>query len=115
MTENDARAFAARWIDDWNSHDLDRILAHYAEDIVFLSPYARKLVGAGRVEGKAALRAYWAKGLAALPDLKFTLVATLVGDEALTILYTNQRGQRVAETCEFGAAGQVTRSYGCYE
>ena len=115
MTEGDLHDFARRWIADWNSHDLERVLAHYADDIVFLSPYARKLTGDGRVVGKAALRAYWAKGLAAIPDLAFTHLATLVGDAAVTILYANQRGQRVAETCEFGADGLVTRSYGCYE
>ena len=29
-------AFAAEWIAAWNAHDLDRILAHYAEGIVFV-------------------------------------------------------------------------------
>ena len=30
--------FAKEWIDAWNSHDLDRILAHYAEDIEISTP-----------------------------------------------------------------------------
>jgi hypothetical protein len=47
MTIDDARAFAAEWIAAWNSHDLDRILSHYAGDIVFLSPFAQQLVGNG--------------------------------------------------------------------
>jgi hypothetical protein len=58
MTIDEARAFAAEWIAAWNSHDLDRVLSHYAANIVFLSPFAQQLVGNGRVSGLPALRAY---------------------------------------------------------
>ncbi len=27
--------FAQDWQDGWNSHDLDRIMAHYHEEVVF--------------------------------------------------------------------------------
>jgi ketosteroid isomerase-like protein len=114
MTIDDARAFAAEWIAAWNSHDLDRVLSHYAADIVFLSPFARELVGNGRVCGLPALRAYWAKGLAARRDLKFELIDVRVGHDCLTILYRNHRGQQAAETCEFGVDGKVIRSFACY-
>ena len=40
MTEDEARSFAADWIEAWNSHDLDRIMTHYAEDLVLVSPIA---------------------------------------------------------------------------
>jgi ketosteroid isomerase-like protein len=33
-----AERFAADWIAAWNSHDLDVILSHYADDVVFHSP-----------------------------------------------------------------------------
>lgn len=114
MTGEEARAFAAEWIEAWNSHDLERILAHYAADIVFLSPVAHKRVGNGRVTGTAALRSYWAQGLAAQPDLAFELIDVLVGYECLTILYRNHRGQTAAETFEFGGDGKVVRSFACY-
>jgi len=114
MTIDEARAFAAEWIAAWNSHDLDRILSHYAGDIVFLSPFAQQLVGNGRVSGLPALRAYWAKGLAAQLDLKFEFIDVRVGHDCLTILYRNHRGQQAAETCEFGADGKVIRSFACY-
>jgi len=45
------KAFADDWVDSWNSHDLDRILAHYDSEIVFLSPIALQTVGNGRVAG----------------------------------------------------------------
>ena len=114
MADLDAAAFAASWIDAWNRHDLEHILSHYAHDIVFLSPIARQLTGDGRVSGLDALRAYWGKGLKAFPDLKFELLQALRGDNCLTILYRNQRGQSVAETVEFGSDGKVIRSFACY-
>lgn len=114
MTQDDAHAFAADWIAAWNSHDLPRILSHYAEGIEFLSPNAHRLVGDGRVVGMEALRAYWTLGLARQPDLRFEFEEVLVGHQCLTILYRNHRGQRVAETVEFGSDRKVIRSAACY-
>jgi ketosteroid isomerase-like protein len=37
MTSGEAQAFADEWIAAWNSHDLDRVLSHYAPEVVFLS------------------------------------------------------------------------------
>lgn len=110
----DPADFAAEWIAAWNGRDLDRILSHYAEDIVFLSPNAERVTGNGRVMGLGALRSYWRRGLDAQPHLHFEFESVLVGHEALTILYRNHRGQQVAETVEFDAAGKVTRSVACY-
>ena len=110
----DTKSFVQDWISSWNSHDLERILSHYAPSIVFLSPIAQNLIGNGRVEGLEALRNYWRQGLAANPTLKFDLLETLDGHSCLTILYRNHRGQTVAETFEFGADGKVVRSFACY-
>jgi hypothetical protein len=114
MAEADAGSFATEWMDAWNSHDLKRIVSHYAPDIVFLSPIAQQMIGNGRVSGMDTLREYWALGLKANPDLKFELIEVLRGHECLTILYRNHRGQSVAETVEFGADGKVVRSCACY-
>lgn len=114
MTKEDAQTFAADWIAAWNAHDLDAILAHYADEIVFLSPVAQARVGDGRVVGIPALRAYWSGGLAAQPDLRFELTQVLVGHDCLTLAYRNHRGQDVTETFEFDANGKVIRSFACY-
>jgi ketosteroid isomerase-like protein len=37
--------FASDWIAAWNSHDLDRILAHYEDDFEMTSPLIVALVG----------------------------------------------------------------------
>ena len=110
----DTDAFAAAWIADWNSHDLDRILAHYAEEIVFNSPKAKIITGDGVVRGIAALRAYWTKGLASRPNLKFELEETFVGHASLTLVYRAENGSRAAETVIFDDARKVVRSTACY-
>lgn len=109
-----AQAFAHEWIAAWNAHDLDRILAHYAPDIVFLSPVAQQRVGNGRVAGIPALHAYWGPALTAGSTLKFELTDVLTGHDCLTILYRNQKGQSVAETCEFDGTCKIVRSFACY-
>ena len=70
----DFDAFAEAWEAAWNSHDLDRILAHYSEAVTFRSHKAMRRVGTGELQGKTALRAYWAKALAAQPNLSFVVV-----------------------------------------
>ncbi len=44
LTQQQAQDFAQDWIEAWNSHDLDRILAHYDEHVVLVSPIAAKLL-----------------------------------------------------------------------
>jgi len=114
MTSAEARAFADEWIAAWNGHDLDRILSHYAADIVLLSPGALRRIGNGRVVGMAALRGYWGQVLSNEPHLKFQLGEVRVGHECLTILYRNHRGQQGAETFEFGKGDKVVRSFACF-
>lgn len=103
IDEKFARAFAAEWIDAWNAQDLDRVLAHYADDFEMRSPLIVTIAGepSGRLKGKAAVRAYWTKGLQLLPDLHFKLVSILVGVEGLTLMYRGHRGL-VAEVFRFG-------------
>ena len=62
----DAEAFAQNWIRDWNAHDLDAIMDHYDESIVFRSPLIAKILGdpSGEIRGRERLRSYFAKGLA---------------------------------------------------
>lgn len=110
----DPHAFAEEWAAAWNAHDLERILGHYAPDVVFLSPVAQARLGAGRLVGLDALRTYWGKGLAAYPDLKFTALGVYGGHESLAIRYENQLGRDVIETFEFGVDGKVIRSCACY-
>lgn len=110
----DPEDFGAEWIAAWNSRDLDRIVSHYADDVVFRTPRAVSLVGTGVIEGKAALRAYWTKALEVAQELHFDLQRVYAGHGVVTIAYSNHRGQMAAETCEFGPDGLVVRSAACY-
>ncbi|MEL6887343.1 MAG: nuclear transport factor 2 family protein [Pseudomonadota bacterium] len=110
----DYAAFAEEWEAGWNSHDLDRILAHYSEDVIFRSQKAMRLVGNGELRGKAALRAYWAKALEAQPDLSFVVVDVLRGHGMMVITYRNQRDVLAAETLQFGPDGLVIEASACH-
>ncbi len=106
--------FANRWIADWNSHDLDRIVSHYAEDAEFRSPRAAERLGEGVVRGHEALRAYWAPALENRPDLEFYLKEAFVGHRAISIHYGDELGRDVVETLLFGEGGKAIFGCGCY-
>jgi acyl-CoA thioesterase FadM/ketosteroid isomerase-like protein len=94
MSEAAAQRFARTWIDAWNRHDAEAVLAHYAEDAAFLSPKAERFAGSSRIEGKPALRAYWQTALAQLSSLRFTLDAAFWSprSQTLTVLYQAELG-----------------------
>ena len=110
-----ALEFAKAWEDGWNSHDLNTIMEHYREDIVFRSQKAVALVGVGEIHGKAALRAYWAAALARQPDLKFCVQDVFVGHEMMVISYLNHRGVLAAETLYKDAQGNVFLAAACHK
>jgi ketosteroid isomerase-like protein len=115
MDQTEAQAFADAWIASWNAHDLDAVLAHYADDIDFRSPVAPAITGepSGVVHGRDALRRYWSTGLARVPDLHFELLEVTVGIDAVALRYRNQAGRVVTEVAEFGD-GRVVRAAAFY-
>lgn len=102
-------AFAREWIDAWNSHDLDRILSHYADEFVMSSPLIAERLGRedGTLKGKPAVADYWRPSLSLEPPLRFELMDVLVGVEHVTIYYRNVGRTVVAETLTFDGALQV--------
>jgi hypothetical protein len=111
LDEEKARSFAREWIDAWNSHDLDRIMDHYAEDVVLISPVAAKLLNdpTGTVKGKSALRAYFQKGLEFYPQLRFDLIEVMWGISSVVLHYANQRGTKSGEFMELDPQGRVIK------
>ena len=111
MTKDEASKLANHWVAAWNAHDLDLIMTHYEDAIELTSPVAAKLLETpdGKVVGKAALRAYFQRGLQAYPDLHFRLEDVLWGVSSVVLYYINQRGTHTAEFMELSAAGKVTR------
>ena len=111
MTRDVAWKLAHEWVEAWNAHDLDAIMAHYDDAVELTSPVAARLLGLpdGRVAGKANLRAYFQRGLEAFPELNFHLEDVLWGLNSVVLYYTNQRGTKTAEFMELSAAGKVLR------
>ena len=111
-----AEGFANDWLSAWNDRDIDRILSHYADDVVFHSPRIALVMGNGAatVRGKKALQTYWTEALLHARELYFDLDDILVSSDAVTILYTNHREEKVAETFVFNADGEVALSIAAY-
>ncbi len=108
--------FAERYYAAWNKRSLDAILALYADDIEFSSPYIAALGFSpdGVIHGKDLLRLYFEKALERAPHLTFTPEALLVGARGHTLIYRNHRGERAAETHEMDGVGLVIRADATY-
>ena len=99
----DPVAFADEWVGAWNDHDVEAVLAHFHEDVVFSSPVAARLLpeSGGLIRGKPALRDYWVTALSILPDLHFEVVGVYGGESVVVINYRNQAGGLVNEVLMF--------------
>jgi hypothetical protein len=111
MTEEQAAKFAEDWVKAWNDHELDRILDHYDDSVIFHSPFVVQLAGEpdGRLVGRPRLRVYFAQALERYPDLKFTLIKSLAGVASLTLYYRSVKGLFAAEVMALNDQGKVTR------
>jgi len=107
---NEGQAYAARWIEAWNSMELERTLDLWADDMEFCSPLAAEITGSPVLRGKAAVADYWRRALAQAARLHFELNQVLWDPEirAVTIVYRRERGEDVrlaAEIIHLNAAG----------
>ena len=112
VTQEFAGHFAQEWIEAWNSHDLERILAHYSDDFEMTSPLIVSLmsVPSGTLKGKPAIRAYWSKGLEARPGLKFRLHKATYGVDTIALHYSSETGRNSVEWFFFSDNDQVVKS-----
>jgi ketosteroid isomerase-like protein len=108
--------FSDEWIAAWNSHDLDRILEHYADDFEVSSPLIVERMNepSGVLRGKAAVRPYWAKGLEAQPPLRFQLLAVHVGVDKVGLVYRSVGRRFVVEVLTFNQAQKITHVVALY-
>ena len=117
ISQDKAREIALEWIDAWNSHDIDSIMSHYSEDVELTSPNVVKLLGdeSGVVTGKHALRAYFEKGLAAFPDLRFELLGVFTGVNSIVLYYTRANGHPGAELMILNSEDKVEKVIANYD
>ena len=117
ITSRRESAPASGSIEAWNSHDLDAILSHYADDFVMSSPRIATIAGepSGVLRGKGPIGAYWKRALELSPDLRFELIGTFVGSDTVALHYRRVGGGLAVETFFFGADGRVIRAAASYE
>jgi uncharacterized protein (TIGR02246 family) len=105
----DIAALGREWIAAWNSHDLERVLALYADDAEMTSDKIQALgfAAGGTLRGKDGLRAYWGKALGMLPNLRFDLIDTYVSPDSVVVFYQNERGAQICEYLRLDAKGKI--------
>jgi hypothetical protein len=82
-------AIARAWIDAFNAHDVERLVALYAESATHTSPKIRTLHPdtGGKIIGHAALKAWWLDSIVRIPSLRYELTAITAGDRSVFIEY----------------------------
>src|SRR5258708_22068174 len=82
----------------FDTHDLDAIMTHFADDAVFESPRGSEPWGT-RFAGKAAVREAFAGRFAGIPDVRYQLDRHFVdgdrGASEWTLSGTTSDGQRI--------------------
>ena len=112
MTPDAARHFAAHWAESWNRRDVEGVLAHFHDDVIFTSPTALAVVGSATVKGKQALRDYWNTAMGRITALHFTVDRALWDAQRreLAIIYIADiegKSRRVSENLRFDDSGLV--------
>lgn len=116
ITQQWAESFAQRWVDEWNRHDIDAVLAHYADDFEMSSPFIARFTGeaSGTLKGKDAVGAYWRTAFAKFPDLRFDVIEVFVGAQSIAIHYHSVLGLRAVEAFFLNESGLVYKSSAAY-
>src|SRR4051794_13618274 len=111
LSPTEADHFASRWIAAWNARDLERIVSHYREDVLFSSPFAITHADAedGVVHTRRTLRRYFERALRAYPELHFELFAVLPGVNSVALHYRSVGGRNAIEVMELDAQRRVHR------
>lgn len=111
-----ATNFATEWVDAWNSKNIEAIMSHYADDVVFSSPFILKaqINDNGMIHGKAALRTYFERALAKNPDLYFDLKHTMAGIKSVTLIYIRKQTILASEVMILNDEGKVVEGLSHY-
>ena len=104
-------ALGREWIAAWNSRELERVLALYADDSEMTSDRIQALGmdASGTLRGKDRLRTYWGTALRLLPNLHFDLIDLFVSPNSIVVFYQNERGAKICEYLRLNAEGKIVQ------
>lgn len=116
ITKQFAKSFADEWVRAWNSKDIEAIMSHYVDNVVFSSPFIFKahINDTGTIHGKSELRKYFEKALEKNPDLHFDLKHTMVGIKSITLIYTRNKTMLASEAMILNDEGKVVEGLSHY-
>lgn len=121
LTGDEADAFVAEWMAAWNSHDVERILEHYADDVEYSSPFIAAMAqpdgpgSDGRLVGKDAVRAYFAAALGKYSDLHFDPPMHVAGGAgSVSFVYESVNGLTAVETLVFVPGSRIVARAHCH-
>jgi hypothetical protein len=121
LTEAEARAFVAEWMAAWNSHDVERILEHYADDVEYWSPFIAAMAqpggpGAdGRLIGKDQVRAYFSAALQKYSELHFDPPWHIAaGACSVSFVYRSVNNLTAVETLVFAPGSRIVARAHCH-
>jgi len=112
-----AREIAEDWAAAWNARDLERILSHYAQDVLFFSPSVVTRYGepTGMLRGKHALREHFRRGLETFgANVRFTIIDVLSGVNGYTVYYSRENGATVVDNVIVDASGKGVQVHAHY-
>jgi hypothetical protein len=111
-----ARAHADRWLAAWNAHDLEAVVAAYAEGVEFVAATVVRRWGRadGRLVGRAALRRHFAAGLELAPELTMVEEHLLTAPDGYALLYRRENGNRALDAVELDEDGLARRVHAYY-
>lgn len=113
MNAADAKSFISRWLAAANSHDIDQLMAFYADDAELESPVVVDSLHLpnGRIKGAEAIRAYLGKSIS---TFNLHLIESAWGVSSITAWYVNSKGTRTSAYIELGSDGKITRNVNHY-
>jgi hypothetical protein len=86
----DPLSIARKWLACFAAHDVEALVALYAEDATHTSPKLRVQQGVGHITGRVAMREWWSDAFRRLPDLRYVETSLTADRERVFMEYVRQ-------------------------
>src|SRR5579862_485649 len=90
---------AKDWINAWNKGDINSLINHYSDNVVFYSSAAKRRWGVpdGKLYGIEALGNHFRKAFEEFPSMKITFRKLLLGVDGVLLVYERENGKMMAD------------------